>query len=122
MAHILVVDDERQLCEMLERMLSASGYEVTAVCTTEDALSRLAQESFDLAVVDIFVPTQGGMEVIRQLKALSPEVKVIAMTGVNIQGAYDTLPLAIRQGADRGIKKPFRKDELLGAVEDLLQK
>ncbi|MDP6779350.1 MAG: response regulator [Candidatus Latescibacteria bacterium] len=120
MARILIVDDEEQLCEMLERMLDPGGHEVTSVFTTEDALSRISDQCFDLAVVDIFVPTHGGLEVIRELKSFAPETRIIAATGVNVQGGYDSLPLAIRHGADRALKKPFRKEEFLGLVADLL--
>jgi two-component system response regulator GlrR len=84
--HVLVVDDEAALCEMLSLYLAHKGFLVTTASTIEQAIERLEQNSFafNLVILDLNLAGQDGLEVLRFAKTRAPELPVVIFTGVDV--------------------------------------
>ena len=80
--HILIVDDEAAIRDLLAQCLTASGYRVTAVASAVEALGAIRQERPDLIISDLQLEDTDGLEMIGQLKAVLPDTPVILLTGV----------------------------------------
>ncbi len=120
MAHILVIDDEVQIRDVLRTVLERVGYEVTEAGDGNEGLQIYAEGGIDLVVTDIIMPEKGGIDTIMDLRRDFPDVKVIAISGGGMCGDVSYLDMALGVGADRAIGKPFVLDDLLESVEDLL--
>lgn len=77
---ILVVDDVRAMQEMLTSSLSSDGYEVATASSGEEAISRIAEQEFDVILTDIVMPGVGGLAVLERSRLLNPRAAVILMT------------------------------------------
>ena len=110
---ILVVDDERGARLALEVPLRLSGYDVTSVSKGEDAIALLAGRPFDIVLTDIYMPDLNGIEVIRAVRRLCPETRIIAVTA---HGSLEIAMNAIREGAFDFIAKPYNIDDMLALV------
>jgi DNA-binding NtrC family response regulator len=107
MKKILVADDESIIRENLERILREEMYQVTSVGSGTEALSILEEESADVVLLDLNLPDMPGIEVLRKVKELDPELLVIIITGyASVESAVEALKL----GAYDYIKKPFKAD------------
>lgn len=120
MARILIIDDEDQFRHMLRQMLERAGYEVSEATDGEKGLKFFRQESADLVITDIFMPEKEGIETIFELKRDFPNVKIIAISGGGRLGGLQYLRAAENAGADQSLVKPFEREELLQAVQDVL--
>jgi len=121
MARILVIDDDDEVRGMVKEILVRVGHDVAEAVNGEEGLQIFAEEPTDLVITDIFMPEKEGLETIRELKRIYPEVKIIAMSGgIAVMDSSHTLWLAKGLGADRTVPKPIARDELLAAVDDLL--
>ena len=112
--YILVVDDEEAIRELLHDFLTRLDYRVDTVTTGEEAVGEIRKKYYDLAVTDLFLPGMSGLDVVRELRAISPETIVIVVT------AYSSLETAIesiREGAYDYITKPFNLNGLQLSVE-----
>jgi DNA-binding NtrC family response regulator len=116
---ILVVDDDASVRNMLGIVLKTSGYEVTAVESGEAALKRLKTEAFDLIISDIKMPGISGIELLKKIKAITPEIPMIMITAY--ASANDAVE-AMKLGAEDYITKPFNLDELKLIIEKSLYK
>jgi len=106
---ILVVDDEEQICELLDKFLSQEGYQVITAATGEEALEKLEEESPQLVLLDIRMPGMGGIECLRKIKEKDEKIGVIMTTAV---GDTDTIKEAISLGVNDYILKPIDLDYL----------
>ena len=106
---ILLVEDEESVRFALEEALTRQGYGVRACSNAEEALERLHAETFDIAVTDVKLPGISGLELVSRARALSPELIVIAMSGV---ATKNQAMEALARGAYDFFPKPFRVDEL----------
>ena len=124
MSSILVVDDDPMVCTALELCLARHNFLVTIAEGGESGLHALEGASFDLMIVDIFMPHMRGFESIRIFHERAPTVPLIAMSGyafANINTpAPDFLRMALELGASRCLRKPFTPVALLAAVKDCL--
>jgi len=120
MVTILIVDDEAQFRKMLRQMLERAGYEVMEAADGKEGekLYRLFQPS--LMITDIFMPEKEGLETIMQTVREFPDAKIIAMSGGGREGDDLFLRHAKQFGADRVLKKPFERQELLQTVSNAL--
>ncbi|HDM10694.1 MAG TPA: response regulator [Desulfobacteraceae bacterium] len=109
MMKILVVDDEEQICELLDKFLSQEGYQVITAATGEEALEKLEEESPQLVLLDIRMPGMGGIECLRKIKEKDEKIGVIMTTAV---GDTDTIKEAISLGVNDYILKPIDLDYL----------
>jgi DNA-binding NtrC family response regulator len=115
---ILIADDERELRALLEDVLRDAGYDVVAFGSADAALRFLDKgEAVDLVITDLIMPGTRGQELLRTLRARSPEVHVIVITGF---GSIDSAIEMVRAGAFEYLTKPFATDELLLAAERAL--
>lgn len=101
---ILIVDDERDLCETLGDFLSSKGFQVTSVFSGEQAIELLAQQGSDVVLLDMLLPGLSGIEVLKRVKVLRPELRVIIVSGVDNE---DVRTQAIRYGAEAYLMKPL---------------
>ena len=114
---IIVVDDEIRICESLAYLLKSKDYEVTTAACGQDALARVDQIAFDLAVLDIHLPDIFGTELIEKIKVRNPDISVIVITG---DANLDSALASLRCGAYDYLRKPFEFEEFLRTVENAL--
>ena len=101
---MLIVEDERDICECLQDFFQARGFEVGCAFSGEEALDRLARETVDVLLLDILLPGMSGLEVLRRAKELYPGVRAVMVTGL----AREELAVEARQyGAAGFVTKPF---------------
>jgi DNA-binding response OmpR family regulator len=117
-AKIIVVDDEKQICENVQKILVKNNYEVTHAGSAEEALAKMAQESFALLISDIVMPEMNGLELLKLVKKEWPLTKAVMMTAY---ASTDTAVKAVRLGALDYIPKPFTPDELRQTVDRALK-
>jgi DNA-binding response OmpR family regulator/flavodoxin len=114
---IIVVDDEKSICNNVEKILKKNHYEVVHAVSADDALEKMALESFSLLISDIVMPGKNGLELLKLVKKQWPLTKTVMMTAY---ASTDTAVKAIRMGALDYIPKPFTPDELRSTVEKAL--
>jgi len=119
MVKILVVDDEKDIVEILSHSLRRRGYEVETAITGEEGIKKAENKKFDVALLDINLPGMDGIQVLEQIKKIDPEIEVIMVTGFgSIESAIDTL----KKGAYDYIQKPVNSDKIAVSVEKALEK
>jgi two-component system phosphate regulon response regulator OmpR len=116
--HLLVVDDDARLRELLRRYLSESGFRVTAAADASEARSNLASFAFDLVVLDVMMPGESGLELTRALRA-EGRIPVLLLTAM---AEPEDRVNGLEQGADDYLSKPFEPRELVLRVRNLLQR
>jgi len=114
---ILVVDDEEQMRDLLAKVLERKGYQVSVCGDGAEALAFLERDPVDLVVTDVRMPGLSGMEALRAIKELNPEIVVIIMTAF---GSIDQAVQAVKEGAYDYVNKPFKIDEMLLTIEKAL--
>jgi len=117
---ILVIDDEDLIRDLVKEMLEAEGYGVSTAANGKEGLRLYRKELPDLIITDIFMPEMEGLETIRELQSVTPNVKIMAISGGGEKGMISFLAFAKRFGALRTLEKPFSREELLTAVKELL--
>jgi DNA-binding response OmpR family regulator len=117
--HILIVDDELQIRELLSAYLQKQGYRVSAASTSEEAMEALRQTPVDLAVLDIGLANEDGLKLLSQIKIGYPGVRVVMLTGLGF--VEDLLEEAQRKGADGYMSKVLSLDELHMAIQRALR-
>jgi two-component system response regulator MprA len=118
-AHILVVDDDPHITELLRRIFVFEGYSVAMAQAGNEALSRVLEHPPDLVVLDLMLPGLDGLEVARRLRAAGDMVPILMLT------ARDGVPNRVagfEAGADHYLVKPFAPEELLVIVKTLLRR
>ena len=119
--NILICDDERSICEMLDIALRREGHKVETVNSGEAAMRKLDSARFDVVVTDIKMPNIGGIEVLRYAHQVSPESAVILITAVD---DYEAAVQAVKAGgaSDYIRKTPALLDEIKLAINRALEK
>jgi DNA-binding NtrC family response regulator len=111
--HILIADDERAIRLTLETGLTLNGFRVTCARTGREALEAARSSDFDAVVSDIFMPDGDGLEVVRELRTISPGMPIILITA---QGSVELAVRAVSEGASDFIAKPFEIAALAALV------
>jgi CheY-like chemotaxis protein len=122
---LLVVDDDALVCTAIEVNLARHNFQVTIANGGESGIRALESSSFDLMIVDVFMPQMRGFESIRIFHERAPRIPLIAMSGyafanLNLPAAPDFLRMALELGASRCLRKPFAPIALLTAVNECL--
>ncbi len=117
--HILIVDDDKNMLEVLRFRLESEGYKVTSTNMAKDALTMAKDELFDLALVDLKIDRNDGIELMQKLHLLSPEMPVIILTAY---GTIETAVDAMKHGAYSYLTKPFDRRELCLQIKNGLEK
>lgn len=121
MARILIIDDEELFRQMLRQMLELAGYDVAEAADGVRGIEAFNRDPADLVITDIFMPEKEGIATINELKRDYPKLKIIAVSGGgNKMCGFEYLQFAENVGADRALSKPFERQEILDAIEDLL--
>ena len=116
---LLVVDDDPLIREELESLFAAQPYQVECVASVTDAMQRLAEREFALALVDVRIGGGDGIALTKDIREHWPDVDVIMITGY---GSIKNAVEAMRQGAVDYITKPFQPEELLHATQKALER
>lgn len=119
-AAVLIVDDDVDLLRTLARRFHLAGSRVAVAKDGIEALAKFGESTPTIVVTDILMPNREGVETIMAMKARSPEVKILAISGGGMLGAAGVLDLARRLGADAVLAKPFRSEQVLEAVRNLI--
>jgi two-component system response regulator PilR (NtrC family) len=119
MKRILVVDDEPSMRELLSIMLRKEGYEVVTAASRAMAAAALAKDPVHMVITDVKLPDGDGLEILRHVKAASPETVVIVMTAFS---STETAVTALKLGAHDYLVKPFDVDELKIVVRNALER
>jgi len=118
-AHILIVDDDPRITDLLRRVLAYEGYSVASAASGGEALNRSLERPRDLVVLDIMLPGLDGLEVAQRLRAAGDNVPILMLT------ARDTVADRVKgleTGADDYLVKPFAPEELVARVKALLRR
>ena len=114
---MLVVDDDQDSCDLIERMLKKDGYRVTTLTDGRKVEDELRKNEVHLAIVDLKMPEISGLDVLQIIRQHDSDCAVIMMTGY---ATLDSAVSALRGGVVDYLRKPVREDELLGAVRRAL--
>jgi CheY-like chemotaxis protein len=117
---ILVVDDDREIRELLEHALTLAGYEVRTATNGAEALASLTEKPVEVLITDLIMPEKDGVQLISELRKSQPQVRVVAMTGGGHISSDQYLKLARAFGAQAVLTKPFSHAELLATMAKLL--
>lgn len=118
-AHILVVDDDARLRDLLRRYLSDNGFIVSGAADTTEARTQLAGLQFDLLIVDVMMPGETGLDLVRSLREAGQAVPVLMLTA---RGEIDDRIAGLEHGADDYLAKPFEPRELVLRVNAILRR
>ncbi|RTL52711.1 MAG: response regulator [Sphingobacteriales bacterium] len=118
-ASILLADDEENLHEALKLNLELEGYTVTSAYNGSEALKAIANEYFDLIILDVMMPEVDGISVAETVRVNNNEVPILMLSAKNT--GTDRV-LGLKKGADDYLTKPFNLEELLIRIEKLIEK
>lgn len=119
MERILIVDDNNDICLLLERFLSKQGYKTASALRGEDGLALIRKDAYELVICDFKLPDIDGLEMLRRIKVISPSTAVIIITG------YSDVRIAVqavKHGAYDYVTKPLYPDEILYTIKSALDR
>lgn len=128
MPSILVIDDDKLVRETMQIMLRAGGYDVTVAADGKSGIEAIEAQSFDVAIVDLFMPDMNGLKVVEVIRRTRPALPLIIASGFLFAGSSDCPPMpgfedmASEAGAMLTLYKPFRPADVLQAVEQAMRK
>ena len=117
---ILIIEDDRDLRDMLRSALQRKDYTVLEADNGKEALINFKPGVTDLVVTDLLMPEEDGLKVIMQMREMKPGIKVIAISGGGKAGPGSYLRMAKALGADSVFPKPFSVNDLVTRIDDLL--
>jgi len=116
---ILIIDDERKICEILKEILESEGYKTLSTLNGTDALRKLEKNNIDLALLDIKLPDIDGITLLKKIKKINSNTSVIMIS------AFGTVALAVealKSGAEDFIEKPLETNRILTTIKNVLEK
>ena len=120
--HLLVVDDDARLRNLLRRYLTDSGFRVTAAADAKEARAQLASFAFDLVVLDVMMPGESGLDLTRALRADNPPADHVPVLLLTAMAEPEDRVNGLEQGADDYLAKPFEPRELVLRIRNILQR
>jgi DNA-binding NtrC family response regulator len=121
MAHVLIVDDDTLMREMLLAMMDMDGISASGAENGNVALKLLRANTYDLIITDILMPEKEGIETIMEIKNEWPDLPIIAISGGGKLNPEIYLQLSKNLGARYSFNKPFTKEQMMFAVRNCLQ-
>ncbi|GHO42466.1 response regulator transcription factor [Ktedonospora formicarum] len=118
-AHLLVVDDDPRITDLLRRILAYEGYSVAVAASGDEALKRTLERAPDIIVLDVMLPGLNGLEVVQRLRVAGDNVPILLLT------ARDTVADRVKGfevGADDYLVKPFAPEELVARIKAMLRR
>src|SRR5688500_10776702 len=119
MERVLIVDDDRELCELVGELLGEEGFEVEVANRGEQGLERALSGEHSLVVLDVMMPGMNGFEVLRRLRAEGSDVHVMMLTA---RGDDVDRIVGLEIGADDYLPKPFNPRELVARIQAILRR
>lgn len=116
---VLVVDDRKELRTSVAYLLKTKGYFTDAAASAEEALEKIKKKRYDVVVMDVNLPGKKGVDVIPDIKGISPDTKIILMTG---EAEDHELEEGLKKGAVTYIRKPFDMTVFLKTIRQVLKK
>jgi CheY-like chemotaxis protein len=121
MTRILIIDDDAAVRSATKILLEAKGFEAVAVADGKSGIAAINNDSFDLVIVDLFMPDMDGLETTKAIRQSKPSMPIIAISGFLFGGQCPEMPnfdaMAAEAGAISTLYKPFRPSELLQAIQ-----
>ncbi|MBL0745110.1 sigma-54-dependent transcriptional regulator [Chryseolinea lacunae] len=119
MPKLLIIDDDKDICLVLSKFLTKNNYEVDVAYKGEEGLKLLRASRYNLVLCDYRLPDHTGVEMLRKIKLLQPDVAVVIITGYSdVRTAVETF----RYGANDYVTKPLYPDELLVTIKETIAK
>jgi CheY-like chemotaxis protein len=126
MPRVLVIDDDESVRTAIAALLAPENCEIVLAENARRGAERFEAESFDIVMIDIFMPGMNGLETIKDFRRLAPQMPIVAMSGFRFRNAGlpmpDFLKIAADLGADYCLSKPFRPQQLFAAIDACLSK
>jgi two-component system cell cycle sensor histidine kinase/response regulator CckA len=113
---VLVVDDDESMRTLLRRVLERTGFTVITATNGQDGMERFAEQPVDIVVTDMMMPVLDGVELIRALRGKCPDVRIVAISGVE----YPYLRMALGYGAKATLRKPVESARLVETLHRVL--
>jgi YesN/AraC family two-component response regulator len=120
-AKVLIIDDEELVLAGWEYALSSAGYQVSKASKGKDAVAIAKREKPDVVITDLFMPVMNGVEICKQIKAVSPGSDVVLISGYPEETPKFQMAFVRAGGRDLFLRKPLFKEELVEAVEKILR-
>jgi DNA-binding NtrC family response regulator len=117
--NILVVDDDRDVCEYLEDFLSHEGYHVKSLTDPTRAVDELKSNDYHLVVLDLMMPKLGGIDLLERIRKVDDDLAVIILTGYP---SLETATASIQHDVSAYIKKPFSSDDFRDVIQRIAKK
>ena len=121
MSVILIIEDDKEVREMLKAVLIKKDFNVIEAENGKEALIHFKPGVTDLVITDLLMPEEDGIKVIMKIREMKPGIKVIAISGGGKAGPGSYLTMAKALGADAIYSKPFSINEIVIKIEDLLK-
>ncbi len=116
---ILIVDDDRDICEFMTTMLEAAGYAVESLCDPTLAVDRIREHDYHLLIVDLMMPRMDGIELIQHIRKVDSDISIVVFTGYpSIETAVDALKLNVSDY----VRKPFEMEAFREKIAEVLRK
>ena len=120
MARVLLIEDEESICTLMRQILAQSGHTVIEARGGTQGLALFPHAHVDLVITDIVMPDMDGLEVLRELRRMDPSVKILAITGGDVEPGAMYLTPARLMGAATLLARQFGAAQLRAAVDELL--
>jgi two-component system phosphate regulon response regulator OmpR len=117
--HLLIVDDDRRIRDLLSRFLSSEGYRVSTAETAANARAKLKSLSFDMLILDVMMPGESGFDFATSMRAAANEVPILMLTA---RDAAESRIKGLEIGADDYMSKPFEPRELSLRIANILKR
>ena len=121
MQQLLIIDDDTELCALLEEYLGGMGFSCRCAHRAETGIALAAENSWDLIVLDVMLPGQSGLEVLRHIRSLEA-TKHLPVLMLSARGGESDKIVGLEMGADDYLVKPFSAGELLARIRALLRR
>ena len=121
MATILIIDDDELMRGFLRELFTREGFEVREAVHGAAGIQSFQDDATDVVITDLYMPEADGIEVLREIRKESQEVKIVAISGGTTGGGRtDILQVMQDLGVDKTLQKPFKPEEMVAAVKELL--
>jgi DNA-binding NtrC family response regulator len=115
---VLIIDDEEEIRESLEVLLTSEGLNVDTATTGAEGLKKIEENSYDVVLLDLMLPGASGMDVHKDIKRIDPALPVVIITAI---GALETAVSAIKQGSYDYVTKPWNNEKLIVIVSNAIK-
>ncbi len=116
--NILVIDDDKDVCEFLKKFLSEDGYNINTLAKPDRALDRIKEKTYHLIILDLKMPHIQGEDLLTEIRKVNPDISVIILTA---HPSVDSAVQTMKNNAFDYIKKPFKVDKLRGTIRNALR-